>query len=241
MKLIKAEWANASFASDVRHMTQLRELASLHCLCSECFQLVQDKDGLLTELTQNSALHWSRAFEWPWALINGDIESGNRCLDVGGGHAVFQYVAARCCKPGAYVNVDGNVQSHDAAHRMREKLGLENLGLTSGRLPKDWNCGAEDFDRVFCISVIEHDPNWRSVLEEMIRVLNPGGLLLLTMDVNRKADAKSEEFFLGEIEAKELMYKATGTPYDLPPRPPGTLGVKLNENELNCLALKFRK
>jgi SAM-dependent methyltransferase len=229
---------------DARHMALLRELASLHCLCEHCFQLTSDGHGKLKEFTENSALHWSRAFEWPWALINGEIEAGNRCLDVGGGHAVFQYVAARCCQPGEYLNVDSNSESHDAVHKMKQKLGLANIQELNGKLPDGWshwgstavNKGESDsFDRVFCISVVEHCRNWREVLLDCARVLKPGGLLVVTMDVNSAGLANSKEFFIDRTDVRLLGG-------DIPEPPANALGTAMPDGaKLNCLCLKLQK
>lgn len=40
------------------------------------------------------------------------------------------------------------------------------------------------FDKVVCISAIEHVPNDRKAITEMMRVLKPNGLLLLTTEYN---------------------------------------------------------
>jgi SAM-dependent methyltransferase len=49
------------------------------------------------------------------------------------------------------------------------------------------------FDRVFCLSVIEHVPRelWPACMKEMARVLKPGGRLVMTMDMETgEADAR---------------------------------------------------
>ena len=40
------------------------------------------------------------------------------------------------------------------------------------------------FDMVYCISVLEHTENYENVIEEFHRVIKPGGLLLLTFDID---------------------------------------------------------
>ena len=40
------------------------------------------------------------------------------------------------------------------------------------------------FDVLFCVSVLEHTDDYKSIVEEFHRVLKPGGLVVLTFDIN---------------------------------------------------------
>ena len=49
------------------------------------------------------------------------------------------------------------------------------------------------FDKIFCISVIEHVKNDLRGMKEMFRVLKPGGILLLTTEVNKRLNKPYSE------------------------------------------------
>src|SRR5262245_34332208 len=197
--------------------------------------------------------HWSRAWEYPWAVIEAGLApvavsgAGHdaaasarrttlRLLDVGGGGSPFgPWLAAR----GHEVHVaDPSLdQGRDFARdpsrsawrntrSLAKRAAFRLLGIrTLWGLPgeaRDGNggpgegaggaddgrggsvryhaCGAEalafpdtHFDRVFCLSVIEHIPHdlWPACVRELERVLRPGGRLVITMDMEtRDADAR---------------------------------------------------
>jgi SAM-dependent methyltransferase len=65
----------------------------------------------------------------------------------------------------------------------RPGLRLQSVDLT--KIP--FADGA--FDLVTCVSVIEHIPDYKRALAEMVRVLAPGGRLLLTTDATPEAGA----------------------------------------------------
>ena len=46
----------------------------------------------------------------------------------------------------------------------------------------------ESVDCVYCISVLEHIPEFESVISEIRRVLRPGGLLVLTFDIDLRGN-----------------------------------------------------
>lgn len=54
---------------------------------------------------------------------------------------------------------------------------LRNVDLTDIQYPDD------TFDFITCVSIIEHIPEYETAVAEMLRVLKPDGLLLLTTDV----------------------------------------------------------
>lgn len=195
-KLVKASWATTEYSQNPQHMALVRELMSLHCLCPESNQLLMNvHTGEMEEKTKNSALHWSRVYEWPWAILNSDLKSHHHVLDAGGGHGVFQYILARCCE--AVVNLDLNLRSLEAVKNLSPSLNIGNLRTEVGdlkRIPFEDNW----FDRVFCISVCEHIPEWKRVIDELFRVLKPGGVLILTMDIVHTLGTSKEFTIIGQ-------------------------------------------
>jgi SAM-dependent methyltransferase len=45
-----------------------------------------------------------------------------------------------------------------------------------------------ELDAMYCVSVLEHVPDFESLIEETARVLKPGGLFLLTVDIDLRGD-----------------------------------------------------
>ena len=69
---------------------------------------------------------------------------------------------------------------HPAADRVRtQRADMHALPYEAGR-----------FDVVYCISVLEHTRDYRTILDEFRRVLRPGGRFLLTFDVS--VDGRSD-------------------------------------------------
>jgi len=51
--------------------------------------------------------------------------------------------------------------------------------------------GDAECDAVYCISVLEHIPDFEKTIAEMARILKTGGLCLITCDINLRAGDKS--------------------------------------------------
>lgn len=123
-------------------------------------------------LEYDNRQHWSRVFEYPWILTNGDFCSGEIVLDAGGGDNALQCVLADF---GCYVtNVD--LDEHKNLH----KSG--NLVFVHGDL-RELPFEENHFDKIVCVSVLEHIEDPLSVVKELWRVLRKGGKLLISMDV----------------------------------------------------------
>ncbi len=132
--------------------------------------------------------HWSREWEYPWAVLNARLTPGMSAVDLGcGGSPLLPYLAREHGVRGT--GVDLIFRSTTKRHNLR--------GFTAdpGTLyPEiDWKLESmtelsladASQDRVFCISVLEHvKPDIaQSTMNEIARVLKPGGLALLTTDV----------------------------------------------------------
>jgi SAM-dependent methyltransferase len=160
---------------------------------------------------------WSRRWEYPYAasqLINfaerraGSRGAGGelRVLDAGSGVTYFPYFLCAQLPQSAVTCVDYDQTyasmfdainaAEDAARVRFVQASLQSLPLESGEL-----------DAICCISVLEHTDHYEQILDEFLRVLRPGGLLVLTFDLS--LDGK---FTLPRPQAESLV-RALGTKY----------------------------
>lgn len=132
-------------------------------------------------------IYGSRLWEYPFALLAAELRPGLACADVGCGRTPFTVYLSR--QPGLrVVGFDPDFFSGDprgtafgvSADFVRDTgLEIRNCGMTRLDAPDD------HFDRVFCLSVVEHldAGTARRGMREMARILNPGGRLIVTVDV----------------------------------------------------------
>ena len=131
----------------------------------------------------------TRAFEYPWAFEALGVSKGLHVLEIGGGLSGLQFVLARSgCK---VTNVDPGEEAAGLAwpldasvfaqlnRRFRTDVVLRKCFVEEAQL-RD-----ASFDRVVSISVVEHIPreNIQTLLEHVCRVLKPGGLFVMTVDL----------------------------------------------------------
>lgn len=154
----------------------------------------------------NSDVRYALAIE---CLRAWRVESGARVLDIGCGISSqaemfreFRYVGADINIPrlgfGARAHPWANYAAHDLRH----------LGFAS-----------KEFDAILCLEVIEHLPavERTSLAQELVRVLRPGGLLILSTPDGRRTMAKlifgekcerSHEHEMTQAEITELFQRA---------------------------------
>lgn len=187
--------------------TLLRELMSYDIQLPECSLLHHPDNAPLnfsvSEISFTS-LHWSRQFEYPWALLKADIQPNDVCLDAGGSYAVLKYAMAKRCKK--VVAIDINKEHLDISKASAAKLGIKNIEYQ--------HCGIENFhypdgfDKVFCISVLEHipDKNLRLFcLNNLIRMVKPGGQLLLTFDIILEKGESTYDFHMDKNDMSDIL------------------------------------
>lgn len=137
---------------------------------------------------QGAEVYAARLWEYPFCILAAELESGMLCADIGCGMSAFTLYMRYQSSP-ASLGVDPNVLrdqkhfGHGVSTDFLKKTGLD-VRQSSQELPSD------QFDRVFCISVIEHVPRRkvRGLVREMARILKPGGFLIMTVDVNIEYD-----------------------------------------------------
>lgn len=142
--------------------------------------------------------NWSRQWEYPFVaahLREAHETSGGPVLDAGAGFTFFPF---HLVESGAVDSID--CLDFDAsfaplyAAAARPAIRFVEGSLTAIPAP-DASYGA-----VYCISVLEHLPDPAAALDEILRVLRPGGLLLATFDV-----AADERAPIGPRVARALL------------------------------------
>lgn len=185
-----------------RYATRLESLSEPFMKINQ--QIIQiNKDYNLGDLTLENrarfpwarflefpAPYASRLWEYPWAIIEAQLKPGMLCADVGSGQTPFTLYlkdVAHCHVVGFDSNVgtpQGTAQ-WGVSQDFIEKTGIEFVNSDIQFL----NWADNSFDRVFCISVIEHihDSKIRNIgMKEIARILKPGGLAIISVDVNIK-------------------------------------------------------
>ena len=131
----------------------------------------------------------TRRFEYPWAFEALQLKRGLRILEVGGSLSGFQFAIDRAgcdidnVDPGSDFFASGWKVTPETMEMLNSLLGtdvlLRNLYLEDAKYPD------ASFDRVVSISVFEHipEPALASILAEVRRILRPGGLCVLTVDL----------------------------------------------------------
>jgi SAM-dependent methyltransferase len=153
--------------------------------------LNKERFSWLSQLEQQPPYYAARAWEFPFAIIAGDLKQGMKVADVGCGNTPFTAYLAQAVGPKNVTGydpdyiVDDNKEAHShfgARKSFIDRLGINfyNEGVTKMTAPDNY------FDRVFCISVLEHIEDItvkQKGIREMVRMLKPGGLLILTFDL----------------------------------------------------------
>jgi len=137
----------------------------------------------LTEQESISYLHPSKRWEYPWALERACLQPQSRVLDAGCGASIFPVYLARQGHDVTGVDLDIPTGLADA-HGV--DIHYTSAGITDLPFPD------QHFDAVFCISVIEHlgHGGVQAALDELRRVVKPGGRLMLTTDYFEDANAR---------------------------------------------------
>jgi len=146
--------------------------------------------GWWKEIDLDTVYYGSRFWEYPFAIRSSDLSKGLKCADIGCGTTPFLVYLANTVGSQNVTGFDPDLiqKNNDARHSafgIRPKF-IETIDINfSPDSMTSLNAPDESFDRVFCLSVLEHTPFDIQIegLKEMVRILKPGGRLILTMDL----------------------------------------------------------
>jgi ubiquinone/menaquinone biosynthesis C-methylase UbiE len=141
-------------------------------------------------------------------------EGGQRVLEVGPGTGYYTLHAAGWLSPGGTLEIlDIQQQMLDHTLRRARKTGAENIRATRGdarRLPYP----DDTFDAAYLVATLGEVPDKRLALDELVRVLKPGGRLVL-------GEGQPDPHMVGLQSLKEL---AEAAGLDFERRTGGPLG-----------------
>jgi SAM-dependent methyltransferase len=135
---------------------------------------------------------WSRRWEYPYAaqrLINyaeraGRSESGKlRILDAGSGVTYFPYYICENLPQAQVICCDYNPSYRQMFDEINAARGNPPVSFVDAAL-QDLPFDDRSLDAICCISVLEHTDNYHEIVDEFVRVLRPGGLLVVTFDLS---------------------------------------------------------
>ena len=132
---------------------------------------------------------WSRRWEYPFAaqrIVSLAEETGRdelTVLDAGSGVTFFPFYVCRRLPGAQFVCCDSNAVYEKIFRRLLERTGDGSVQFRTAML-QDLPLEDESLDAICCISVLEHTDNYGVILDEFLRVLRPGGLLVMTFDIS---------------------------------------------------------
>jgi SAM-dependent methyltransferase len=136
---------------------------------------------------------WSRIWEYPYVYHHiQKIRKQNpngllRVMDFGSGVTFFPFSIARlgCDVICADIDPICAIDIPEAAKWMPCSPGcIKAVLIANGGVPIE----ANSLDVVYCISVLEHIPDFEATIDEMARVLKPNGILIITVDIDLRGN-----------------------------------------------------
>lgn len=179
---------------------------TLRDICDQCkLELKPISEHIESE--SGIYIHASKQWEYPFAVewirtLQQERNSPLRIADVGGGRgALALYLAGKGHSVTVY-DIDYASNSKDKNFNQRFVRSAKEHGYIA-EFGSAFNLPEEDeqFDVVVCISVVEHFTRKFYAFKEMLRVLKPGGRLIVTYDLTPEdhCDAYRQEVFTPHI------------------------------------------
>ena len=145
------------------------------------------------------ALHaWSRVWEYPYAYHHLKASRSRFqeakppvVVDFGSGVTFFPFAVAKLGYRVICSDIDPLCQRDltNASRYLSSAPGSMEFRLLGQRTTA---FNDAEVDIIYCISVLEHIPDFENTITEFSRMLKKGGLLLLTIDLDLRGGSNSE-------------------------------------------------
>lgn len=138
---------------------------------------------------------WFRPFEYPYVLRNlPPVTPTTRPLVLDVGTAVTFFPLFLSCRGYRLVLTDNDHRMPAYWHRVLDCVPdtwRDAASSAEYRISSDYAIPEQDdrVDAATCISVLEHVPDPPRLLREILRVVKPGGSVILTMDISLESNA----------------------------------------------------
>ncbi len=124
-----------------------------------------------------------------------------KILDVGSGTGRYGIKFSQDFPDSKVTITDISDESIDFISRLAERTRTKNISIQKENV-LNMSFSDNEFDVVFCDVVIQHLPNYKDAIEEMIRVLKPGGRIIISVNNYWNFPHTIHKFILG----KKYMY-----------------------------------
>jgi SAM-dependent methyltransferase len=129
---------------------------------------------------------WSRQWEYPYVFNRVETVLQNKrvskTLDAGSGITFFPYFIKSLYPETEIYCVDNDAQL-EAVYQQINAHGKERINFLCSDL-KELPFPPEQFDVIYCVSVLEHTDDYAGIIEGFHKTLKPGGKLVITFDLS---------------------------------------------------------
>jgi SAM-dependent methyltransferase len=116
-----------------------------------------------------------------------------RCLDIGSDNGVISYLLRQ--RGGTWTSAD---LDEKAVRSIQELVEGEALRIDGGRTP----FSDDEFDRVVIVDFLEHIEGDREFIDELYRVIKPGGALIINVPHIKKSLLRKFRIAIGQTDEK---------------------------------------
>jgi SAM-dependent methyltransferase len=148
--------------------------------------------------------HWrdrGSAFDFMWSTLGEQQEHTRRLLDFGPGDGWPSLIVAPYA--GAVVGVDGSMRRVQVCAENAARLGIDNTRFLYVPPGEPLPFPDDHFDGIMAASSLEQTPNPRATLQELYRVLRPGGRLRFGYEaLNRYRGGQEQDIWLSATDGE---------------------------------------
>lgn len=135
---------------------------------------------------KDSLHHWSRQWEYPYVYraLDGLVQqnSNAKILDAGSGVTFFPYYLKKRFPAAEVSCCDYDEKLAESFDKINAESDV-SVEFSVSDL-KTLSYKDEEFQAVYCISVLEHTNDYEEVIKEFSRILQPNGKLIVTFDIS---------------------------------------------------------